>query len=234
MADLLENPVWSALTGPHSGLGEGTDRARRYRAEYAPFAGLRDMGDDGDWAELARVVGPSGRTAVAGSRRSPPLGWTLEATLEGMQMVTTAALAARADPGVVVLGESDVQDLTDLVARTEPGPFRHQTWRMGTYLGLRVEGRLVAMAGERMHLPGWTEISAVCTDPEFRGLGLASRLVRAVGAGIHARGEQALLHVLASNVAAIQLYERLGFVVRRPMRFLIVRAPARESVSGSF
>jgi ribosomal protein S18 acetylase RimI-like enzyme len=224
--------VWSALTGPHLGLGQGTDRARRYRAEYAPFAGLRDIGDDRNWADLARVVGPSGRTAVAGSRRSPPPGWTLEATLEGMQMVATAAFAARADPEAVVLGESDVEDLTDLVARTEPGPFRHQTWRMGTYLGLRVEGRLVAMAGERLHLPGWTEISAVCTDPDFRGLGLAGRLVRAVGAGIRARGEQALLHVLTSNVAAIRLHEHLGFVVRRPLTFLVVEAPTRGTVSS--
>ena len=220
--------MWSALTGPHQSLGEGTDRARRYRSEYAPFAGLRDADDDGAWADLARVVGPSGRIAVAGSRRTAPSGWAIDLTLHGLQMVATEAFSTRPESDAVELGEPNVEEMVDLVARTEPGPFAHQTWQMGTYLGLRVEGRLVAMAGERMHLPGWTEISAVCTDPDFRGLGLGGRLVRAVGAGIHARGDQALLHVLASNVAAIQLYERLGFVVRRPMTFLIVRAPARE------
>ena len=186
---------------------------------------MRDADDERDWADLARHVGSSALTVVAGSRRTPPPGWGLEATLDGLQMVATNAFVARPDADAIVLGETDVTELSDLVARTEPGPFRHQTWRMGTYLGLRVEGRLVAMAGERMHLPGWTEISAVCTDPDFRGQGLAARLVRAIGAGIEDHGEQALLHVLAANTAAIRLYEKLGFVVRRPMTFLLVRAP---------
>ena len=141
-------------------------------------------------------------------------------------MVATDEFSTRPDPEAVELGEPDVEQMMDLVRRTEPGPFRSQTWRMGTYLGVRDGDRLVAMAGERLHLDGWTEISAVCTDPDFRARGMAARLVRALGVGIQARGEQAMLHVLAPNVGAVRLYERLGFVVRRPLTFLLVHAPA--------
>jgi ribosomal protein S18 acetylase RimI-like enzyme len=221
--------VWSALTGPHRGLGEATDRAGRYRPEYAPFAGLRDAGDDRGWADLARLVEPDEAIAVAGPDLRAPAGWTVLNPLDGLQMVATEALQTDADPAAVVLGEADVAELTDLVARTQPGPFRSQTWRMGTYLGLRVEGRLVAMAGERMHLPGWTEISAVCTDPDFRGQGLAARLIRALAAGIRDRGERPMMHVMATNNGAIRLYEHLGFAVRRSMRFLVVQPPVRPA-----
>jgi predicted GNAT family acetyltransferase len=116
--------------------------------------------------------------------------------------------------------------MLDLVARTEPGPFRKRTIELGTYLGIRRDGRLIAMAGERLHPPGWTEISAVCTDPGYRGHGLATRLVRAVAAGIRARGETPFLHAAADNTYAIRMYERLGFTLRRTTTFRAVRIPA--------
>jgi ribosomal protein S18 acetylase RimI-like enzyme len=220
----LDNPVWAALVGPHASLGEGSDRARRYREEFAPFGALRDAADPQDWEELAALVGPGGVVAVAGSESTSVACFRLQATLDGLQMVATDAFVARPDVEAMVLGAADVDDMRDLVRQTEPGPFRSNTWEMGRYLGIRVEGRLVAMAGERLHLARWTEISAVCTDPDYRGRGLAARLVRAVGEGIRLRGERVLLHVSADNVGAVRLYERLGFVVRRPMRFLILQA----------
>ena len=116
--------------------------------------------------------------------------------------------------------------MLDLVARTEPGPFRKRTIELGTYLGIRREGSLVAMAGERLHPPGWTEISAVCTDPAFRGQGLATTLVRALVADIRTRGEQALLHAAATNTSAIRLYESMGFRLRTRLLFAAIRAPA--------
>ncbi len=102
---------------------------------------------------------------------------------------------------------------------------------MGTYLGIRRDGELVAMAGERLHPPGWTEISAVCTYERFRGRGLGTRLVLAVAAGIRERGETPLLHAAASNVNAIRLYESLGFALRRHTRFVALRALASEAVA---
>ena len=210
--------------GPHAALGEGSDRARRYREEYAPFGAVRDARDPQDWVELATLVGSGGVVALAGTDLTACHDFVVRATLDGLQMVATEAFFARPAAEAAVLGEADVEDMQDLVRRTEPGPFRSDTWRMGRYLGIRVDGRLVAMAGERLHLDGWTEISAVCTDPDFRGRGLAARLVAAVGDGIRQRGEGVLLHLLADNVGALRLYERLGFVVRRPMRFLILEA----------
>jgi predicted GNAT family acetyltransferase len=120
---------------------------------------------------------------------------------------------------------ADVPEILDLVARTQPGPFEPRTIEMGVYLGIRSCGRLVAMAGERNHPAGWTEISAVCTDVDHRGQGLAARLVRAVAYGINQRGERALLRARATNENAIRLYGYLGFELRRTTHFARLRAP---------
>lgn len=120
--------------------------------------------------------------------------------------------------------------MLDLVARTQPGPFLPRTHEMGTYLGIRRGGALVAMAGERLRPPGWSEISAVCTDPAHRGLGLGSRLVRAVGAVIRERGDVPFLHATATNTAAVRVYEGLGFTLRRTVEFAAFRVPAAQTV----
>jgi predicted GNAT family acetyltransferase len=123
-----------------------------------------------------------------------------------------------------VLTAADVPEVLDLVTRTKPGPFLPRTIEFGRYLGIRRNGRLVSMAGERMRGPGWTEISAVCTDDAYRGQGLAARVVRAVAAGIAGRGETALLHVDRKNSSAIRFYENLGFTVRAEMDFVLLEA----------
>jgi predicted GNAT family acetyltransferase len=124
-----------------------------------------------------------------------------------------------------VLGAPDVPAMLELVAATRPGPFGTGTHRLGTYLGIRHAGRLAAMAGERMHPPGFVEISAVATHPDFRGRGLALRLIRAVVAGIRARGEVPFLHVAAENTGAVRLYESAGFERRMDLSFRFLRAP---------
>jgi predicted GNAT family acetyltransferase len=138
-------------------------------------------------------------------------------------------LDAAADPEAVSLGAADVPEMLELTTRTKPGPFLPRTFELGTYLGIRREGRLVAMAGERLHPAGWTEISAVCTDEAWRGQGLAARLIRAVGAEIRARGEVPFLHALTTN-AAIGLYEELGFRHRLAVLFAVVRVPRTSAV----
>jgi ribosomal protein S18 acetylase RimI-like enzyme len=154
-----------------------------------------------------------------------PAGWEVEMDLAGVQMVATDRFVSRPDAEAVRLGADDVEEMLDLVARTEPGPFLPRTYRLGTYLGFRREGALVAMAGERLHPPGWTEISAVCTDPQFRRQGLSTRLIAAVADGIRARGETPFLHTAAHNETAIRLYQSLGFTLRRPVRFFALRTP---------
>jgi ribosomal protein S18 acetylase RimI-like enzyme len=223
--DVLDNAMWQSLIGAHLHLSEGTDRARRYLPQISPFAGIGDPSDPQTWIDLAAVVGPGQDLALSGAIEPLPDGWTVVMSGPGVQMVATDALQPRPDPDALVLGPADVGDMLALIERTKPGPFNTETRRLGTYLGVRHEGRLVAMAGERLHPPGWTEISAVCTDPEFRGHGLATRLVLAVADGIVARGETPFLHASATNTNAIDLYKHLGFALRTNIIFSVVRSP---------
>lgn len=119
--------------------------------------------------------------------------------------------------------------MLELVELTRPGPFMDRTVELGTYLGIRHEGRLVAMAGERMRPAGWSEISAVCTHPDHRGRGLAGRLIRAVAAAVRERGDSPFLHAAAENTGAVRLYESMGFTLRRRPDFLGLRTPAKEA-----
>ena len=182
--------------------------------------------DETDWADAADLVGPGNLLALAGIRVPPPAGWEVLMIGEGVQM-TGERLEVAPEPEAVPLGHADVPDMLDLTARTKPGPFLPRTYELGTYLGIRRQGTLVAMAGERLHPEGWTEISAVCTDEAWRGQGLGSRLIRAVGAGIRARGEIPFLHAVATN-PAIALYEQLGFRLRRPTVFSAARVPEAQ------
>jgi len=216
----LDNPVWSSLTGPHAALAESRPGAARYPADVCPFVGLADAGARSSWDDLGDLIGRDGTAAVIGLR-SAPEGWAIRWQIEGLQMVGPH-FAGGPDSEAVALGEEDVTDMLDLIERTRPGPFLPRTVTMGTYLGIRRDRKLVAMAGERLHPAGWTEISAVCTDDSCRGQGLGTRLVGAVTAGIRARGEVPFLHVAGTNTGAIRLYQTLGFTTRRATTFSVV------------
>ncbi|MEV7616611.1 GNAT family N-acetyltransferase [Streptomyces sp. NPDC089799] len=227
---ILDNPAWASLSGPHAGFAErppadGTDPAgaARYPDDVSPFAALADPGDPRSWADLHTLAGP-GRVIGLTGLLTPPEGWETVGSVPGVQLVGTG-LRAEPAPEAVRLGPDDVPEMLDLIDLARPGPFLRRTVELGTYLGFRHDGRLVAMAGERLRPPGWTEISAVCTHPLHRGRGLATRLVRAVAAGIRERGEVPFLHTAADNTAAIRLYESIGFALRRRPLFLALRTP---------
>lgn len=220
---ILDNAAWAALTGPHAGLAERVGRAARYPTDISPFSALDDPADPRAWTDLAALVGPGTAAPVSGAVTVPD-GWTIERGGDGVQLIATALYAEPA-PEAERLGPADVPEILDLVALTRPGPFLPRTIELGSYLGIRDRGRLIALAGERLRPPGWTEISAVCTHPDHRGRGLATRLVRAVAAGIRERGDTPFLHAAASNTSAIRLYESIGFTMRRRTRFLLVRTP---------
>jgi ribosomal protein S18 acetylase RimI-like enzyme len=226
----LDNPVLSSLAGPHARFAERRGNVLRYPVDVSPFLALPEHPDAADWADAAALAGPGALVALAGVRVPAPDGWQVTLIGEGVQMVE-AGVEAAADGEAVRLGPGDVPEMLELAGRTKPGPFLPRTVELGSYLGIRRGGALVAMAGERLHPPGWTEISAVCTDDAWRGLGFASRLVRALVAGIRARGETAFLHAVADN-PAIGLYEALGFRLRRGTVFSAARAPADPRTRG--
>lgn len=221
---VLDNPALASLTGPHAHFAERRGRVLRYPLDVSPWLALPDEPDADDWADVAALAGPGAEVPLAGFRGRVPDGWEITFEVAGVQFVDDG-LAAAPDPEAVRLGPADVPEMLDLVARTRPGPFLPRTVELGEYLGIRRAGALVAMAGERLRPPGWTEISAVCTDPAVRGQGLATRLILAVAHGIRERGETPFLHTGAGNTTAIRLYESLGFRLRRHTAFLAARVP---------
>jgi len=223
----LDNVVWHSLVGPRSHLAERRGQAARFDPGVSVFAGVPDDASPEAWDDLADLVGPHG-TAVLGRRTlQVSEGWETVLAVPGVQMLAgpslDVTLPAESGAAIEPLGPDDVDEMVALVAATDPGPFERRTVEFGGYLGVRADGRLIAMAGERFRCTGYTEISAVCTDAAHRGRGLASLLTRAVAARIRARGEEAFLHAAASNTNAIRLYEALGFTLRTTCDFAAVR-----------
>jgi ribosomal protein S18 acetylase RimI-like enzyme len=230
----LDSPVRSSLTGPHARLAERRGRLLRYPPDVSPWLAMPDDPGPDDWADVAALAGPGGSFSLAGARGPLPEGWEAFFQADGVQLVQEVqGDPAATDDEAVLLGRADVPQMLDLVKRTRPGPFLARTVELGTYLGIRRGGRLVAMAGERMRPPGWTEISAVCTAPEYRGQGLGTRLIRAVAAGIRARGETPFLHAAADNAGALRLYESLGFRLRMKITFIGATVPDTVPAAGS-
>jgi ribosomal protein S18 acetylase RimI-like enzyme len=226
---LLDNPVYAALTGRHARFAQVRGRVRRYVPDVAPFLALPPEPSAQDWRDAAELVPPGGFVGLRHTGVAPPDGWRPIQSLDLVQMVEEHAAGAEC-PEAISLGPADVPEMLELVALTEPGPFLPRAVELGEYLGIRSGGTLVAMAGERFGFDGWTEISAVCTRPDHRGRGLASRLMGALIAGIHGRCERAFLHVLSTNASAIRLYEELGFRARQRATITVL---AHEPVSGA-
>ncbi len=226
---LLDNPAYASLGGAHARFAQVRGRARRYLADVAPFLALPSTPSAQDWRDAAELVALG--TYVAGRYGGDELpdGWQEVQAFDLVQMVEERIAGVDCEEAIP-LGSADVPEMLELVAQTEPGPFLTRTIELGDYLGIRRDGALVAMAGERLRLDGWTEISAVCTKSDYRGQGLASRLVAALIAGIQRRSQHAFLHVLSTNVAAIRLYEELGFRVRQTATLTVVtREPPQNS-----
>lgn len=221
----LDNPAWSSLSGAHRCLAEGNEHVLRYPADVSPFVGVRDWEHPEVWDAILDVFGHGAEVSVSHAEPLLPEGWTPVFSIPGVQLVQTDRLVPRPEPEAVELGAADSAEMLALVERTRPGPFHRRTHEMGRYVGIRREGRLIAMAGERLHPAGWTEISAVAVDEQHRRQGLASRLVLDVAFHIQQRGDRALLHASAGNTAAIAGYEKLGFALRRRLTFGAVRTP---------
>ena len=221
---VLDRPVWESLVSRHATLSQGGPLAKRYVPDVNLFASARDDGAEA-LAALAELVKPGEHVYVL---QVPGIAVpeTLHAakTALGVQMVATHSIAAESgDDAILPLGDADAPEMLALAQLTQPGPFLARTHVMGRFIGIRIDGRLAAMAGERMHVPGHTELSGVCTHPDFRGRGLARRLSATVCAGIEARGETPFLHAWKNNHSAIALYEKLGFRWRTDVNVTVLQ-----------
>lgn len=212
---MLDRPAWAALSTRHLALSLGGALARRYAKDVNLFASASDD-TAAALAALTDLVPPGERIFML---QVPdivvPDGFVPLKAAKGVQMVATRHIqAAWAEEGLVKLTEADAPEMLALAQLTEPGPFLARTHVMGEFFGIRVDGRLAAMAGERFRFPGHTEVSGVCTHPDFRHRGFARRLSAAVAARIESRGERPFLHAWKTNRPAIALYESLGFEIR--------------------
>jgi ribosomal protein S18 acetylase RimI-like enzyme len=222
----LDAPIWEALRTTHASLSLGDELAKKYPREVSPLSGLREQSPEA-YASLARLLEPNEPAVLFLTEPPrPPEGWKIirHSGLE-QRMCERLIEAARPEPEFVALGPADVPEMLALTKLTIPGPFSTRTIEFGGYIGVRENGRLLAMAGQRTRPAGFTEVSAVCTHPDARGRGYAEALIRSISRRIFARGEVPFLGVRPDNEAAKRVYERLGFRLRTTMELVAVARP---------
>lgn len=223
----LENVIWQALTTRQAHFAKSGQHARRFPREVSPLSGFEAPSDEG-YGSLASLV-PAGATigVFLNEAYETRPGWEFVAGAPLLQMICengkTPAAPDNHDPQIAELGSADSPQMLELTALTKPGPFGTRTHELGYYVGIYVDGKLAAMAGERLKVPGFTEVSAVCTHPDHLGKGFAARLMSEVMRRIRERGEVPFLHVRGDNARAIALYERLGFRIRWEGHFAVLR-----------
>jgi ribosomal protein S18 acetylase RimI-like enzyme len=210
----LENPIWQAATTRQRHLAHGNGLARRYYPDVVPLAAIADHSDEAV-TTLNALFSPGEQVWFFEEPRLDPTEWRETKRIPGFQMVCDALpLATRAydGPASVMLDPvADAAAMNALKAVAFPGFFGMRTPEMGRYRGIHMNGELVAMAGERLALPGYREVSAICTHPAHLGHGYALRLTREATEAILADGDVPFLHVADGNTAAIHIYEQLGF-----------------------
>lgn len=221
----LDRPVWNMLGGRQASLAVANGGAVRIDPGHGPFAAARDTGEEAQAALATLLSGPDDQIWLVENREWPvPPGTRVVKKAALVQMVAASPAPVRADDEpTVLLGDSDVSRMSELALATQPGPWSTNTQSYGAYYGIRRDGRLAAMAGERMRpAPGFSEVSGVCTWPDYRGQGMAATLIRRVMAGFTARGETPFLHSYAANEGAIRLYQSLGFEIRSEMMAMVL------------
>ncbi|MEM9435377.1 MAG: GNAT family N-acetyltransferase [Pseudomonadota bacterium] len=227
---VLDRPIWAALASRQSHLALTSGGARMFDPAFSHFGCEGPIGheDVEGFTRLAHRVN-DGLTVMQADPINDRAGLACSVRTMGLQMVWTGSkLPDNSARLSLVLDSKDTTEMQELVAFTEPGPFRPATHRLGTYLGIRRGGRLVAMAGERLKPSGYSEISAVCVHPEFRGQSLARMLVSELVRSILARNEVPFLHLYATNTPALNLYKSMGFEQRRRVHIIsFTKAEAR-------
>lgn len=224
MKNLLTNPVYQALCSGDKHLSFGTEKVKFFDEAVSPFAGFEDEYDKG-FEELCDLL-PADRTILYATSRhiEQHNGWQLLHKIEGLQFVLNATSSAEPRGlSLVPLGEQHIEQMMQLAALTKPGPFGPRTIDFGKYFGIFENEKLVAMAGQRLHVQQFMEVSAVCTHPEYLGRGYAAALVQHLMHLIQQQNQIPFLHVRGDNRRAIELYERLGFIISGTMNFYVMQ-----------
>jgi ribosomal protein S18 acetylase RimI-like enzyme len=223
----LDNVIWQALGTRHASFAHGNGLARKFIPEVSSLAAFLEPTSAG-YEALASLMAEGEVAALAlQAPQEPPGGWSVVGAAPMLQMVHQGDLVSSANssnlPSIAELSGADAPEMLALAKLTQPGPFSIRTHELGMYVGIRCNGALVAMAGERLKIPDFTEVSAVCTHPDHAGRGYARILMTEVMRRIRSRGETAFLHVREDNVRAIELYKRLGFAKRVLLHLSVIR-----------
>jgi ribosomal protein S18 acetylase RimI-like enzyme len=218
---LLNNPIWHALSTDQSYLAQSNHLAKRFPREIAPF-GAMETQSPAEYEALAQIL--SGDTAALFLDSKPvlPADWSMLISGDMYQMAIDAPPPTKPNQVISKLTQANVPEMLALTRLTEPGPFLPRTIDLGSYYGIHDSGSLVAMAGERLRLTGFTEVSAVCTHPHFRGRGYGNALMSMVISGIMNCGETPFLHVKTDN-PAVALYKKLGFEIRAQLYLAVIQ-----------
>ena len=225
----LDNPIWYSLATNHAHLAVGSHigqgLARRYPFDVGPLSAFQEP-TPAAYADLAAII-PEGDVAVLFLEDLPnlPAGWQL---LRGGTLVQMVCPSIPEQPSlddtIFLMETDDIPEMVALAELTQPGPFRHDTLKLGGFLGIRVDGHLAAMAGQRLSPNGVGEVSAVCTHPDFRGRGYAKALVAAVTRSVYAEGRNPFLTALEANTGAVRIYQQVGFVIRRILQLAVIKS----------
>jgi len=220
----LDNPAWHSLGRAHAGIGVHHALARRYRREVTPIGAVASP-DPAALAALAELTAPDELLYMGEIICSPlPPCWVSEAEKPMAQMILdrpAEASATQVEPVVLTLAHA--AEMSELASLTHPGPSGPELVRLGLFLGVREQGRLVAMAGQRFRMPRYVEISSVCTHPDWQGRGLARALMNHLAREIQRQGDTSFLHVLEENTRAAALYTSMGFTLRQRLWARILR-----------
>ncbi|MDE3201627.1 MAG: GNAT family N-acetyltransferase [Acidobacteriota bacterium] len=227
-ASLLDNPIWNALITEQATIARGGMLARSFPYEVGPLSGTAEF-TPASMKEMASAVGSGGVIVLfLPGPVETPQGWSMVREGPLVQMVQVQAQPVTAVPAQIAphlrrLTDADAPQMLELATLTEPGPFRIRTHQLGCFWGIFEGERLLAMAGQRLHLPGMVEVSAVCTHPDARGRGYANILIGLSVDEIRRRNATPFLHAWADNYNAIRIYERMGFVLRKKLYVVALR-----------
>lgn len=233
MNDPLKNPVWEALTSRQIHFNTGSNVLKYFHASVSPFVALRTWNKK-DLKELITNI-PTGRSfsVMIAKQIELPAEMEIVFTTPLYQMYCPQLKPVKS-PKITFrnLQNTDVPQILELTEKTKPGPFYDRTIELGNYIGIFRKHKLVAMAGERLKLNGYTEVSAICTDPDWLGKGYASFLSSTVSEQIISEGNIPFLHVRTDNDRAIDVYKKLGFQICNDVYFAVFKKTEVNIVPG--